>query len=121
MNNPIYPIPEIDLKKWEEQKNQLIKQSIITQQALDEASKMGKNMNTEQYGQLMQAVGELKGKVDGVNQRLDVSNGRLSKHDQKIEALGKFQDNLAGKIAIIGIGASALGALAMWALSYFLR
>ena len=69
-------------------------------------------MEQEDHTQIMQSIGELKGLVVGITQRLDIANGRTGKNEEKIDGLEKNQRYLDGKLfafgwvfgAIIGIG-----------------
>lgn len=74
----------------------------------------------------MRAIGTLEGALkagfDAVNKRLDISNGRLDKHDDHIASLEETRSENAGKSSILtwassilagflGIGAGIIGSL----------
>ena len=67
----------------------------------------------EPHEELNRTLGEILGEVKGVNTRLDRVNGRLDKHDDKINSLETFKDTATGKLAVVGTLAafvfSALG------------
>ncbi len=56
----------------------------------------------EEHNELNRTLGEILGGVKGINQRLDVVNGRLGKHDDKIHTLESFMDNVTGRFVVIG-------------------
>lgn len=58
-------------------------------------------MNGESHNEIMRAIGRIEGGIQGINQRLDVVNGRLNKHSDKINELEKFSDQLTGKMTIV--------------------
>jgi len=51
---------------------------------------------------IFRAIGKLEGKVDGINARLDKTNGALSKHDDRINTLEDSVSNMKGKSVILG-------------------
>lgn len=61
----------------------------------------------DEHGQLMQAMGELKGLVSGINQRLDAQNGRVGKLEGKIELIEKQQASQEGRLLNIENQASS--------------
>lgn len=76
-------------------------------------------MQTTDLDDVILAIGRLEGKVetgfDGVKQRLDYANGRLNKHDEKIQALQSFQDKLVGKqTALSAASGIVFGLLGAW-------
>jgi hypothetical protein len=56
---------------------------------------------SDQLNNIERTLGEILGKVEGINKRLDITNGRTSKNEEKISCLQSFQDNLVGKISVI--------------------
>lgn len=77
------------------------------------------HMTDEQYGQVMQSIGELKGRVDtgflAITQRQDIANGRVSKNEGKIDLIEQQQAKADGRltayslifgvfITIVGLG-----------------
>lgn len=64
-------------------------------------------METLNHDKIAYMLGELTSKVDNgfssINQRLDVSNGRLSKHDEKIASLTSYQDKQSGEMKVWAI------------------
>lgn len=73
-------------------------------------------MSENILNRISQDIGRLEGKVDGINKRLDISNGRIAKNEEKINALESFKDNLQGRIvvvvAIVGLVVSFIGSFA---------
>lgn len=67
---------------------------------------------SENHQEIMLAIGNLQGTVNGINDRLDKVNGRLGKHDEQIAnlriegAVGKTKIGIIG--AIGGLLASFL-------------
>ena len=64
-------------------------------------------------------LGRMEGKIDGINQRLDRMNGTLRTHDEKIDELQSFRDNIQGRMSVIGAIGGVFGA-AITALVEFL-
>lgn len=67
------------------------------------------------------AVGEIKGEVKGINQRLDRQNGSIGKLTDRTNTLESFCDGMKGKIvagAVITSGAVAIVGLL---LQYYYR
>ena len=50
-------------------------------------------------------LGEINGKLDSIKDRLDKMNGSILRHEDRINTLESFKDNLEGRMSII----SALG------------
>ena len=65
-------------------------------------------MEHNNHEKIMFKLGEISEGVKAINIRLDKVNGRLDKHEDKINVLETFRDTLTGKITII---ATAVGAL----------
>jgi len=57
-------------------------------------------MNTRE--EILKALGNIEGKIDGINKRLDKINGSLSNHDDRINLNEHKVDTLSGKIKVIG-------------------
>ena len=51
---------------------------------------------------IFRAIGKLEGKVDGINVRLDKTNGALGKQDDRINTLEDTVSNMKGKSVILG-------------------
>lgn len=67
------------------------------------------------HDELNRILGKLLAEVEGINNRLDRVNGRLDKHDDKVNTLESFQDNATGRMTIIGaVTAFAVGILGSW-------
>lgn len=75
-----------------------------------------------QHGEMMKAIGIIEGKIDGINQRLDISNGRTAKLETKVESLEKSRDMqsgakmnwreiAAGTVAVLSLSSGILIAL----------
>jgi len=59
-------------------------------------------MSDNAHNEIMRAIGNLEGKIDGINFRLDTLNGRVGKHDDKINIIESNQQYRRGQIVIIG-------------------
>jgi len=57
--------------------------------------------NVEGHHEIMFSLGNLIGKVDGINQRLDSLNGRIGVNTGRIHSIESWKDNLIGKITVI--------------------
>lgn len=55
------------------------------------------------HQEILLAIGRLEGKVDAINRRLDITNGRVAKSEEKISTLQI--DGAVGKTKIGFIGA----------------
>jgi predicted nuclease with TOPRIM domain len=75
----------------------------------------------EEKGEIMRSLGKIEGKVDGINQRLDVSNGRTAKLEAKVDVLEAFVNNLKGRMFMWSAFAGLLSVLGMWALQHFFK
>lgn len=75
-------------------------------------------MSENEHSQIMRALGNLEGKIDGINQRLDVVNGRLNSHAKSIEGLKLFQNTVQTRTGII---ATILGTVASLLVSVFIK
>lgn len=68
-------------------------------------------MNTQD--KILYELGEIKGELKGINQRLDRVNGRIDDHDDKINALEGFKDEIIGgekqKIKTASLGGALAG------------
>ena len=60
--------------------------------------------------QILKALGNIEGKVDGINQRLDRVNGNIKNHDDRINEIEHTQDVMTGKATIIGTILGLIGA-----------
>ena len=67
----------------------------------------------------MHSLGNIEGKLDGVNQRLDTINGRLNAHDEKIDEIEIWRANLKGMIAILTTIGGALAGLAVTVVRWY--
>lgn len=63
-------------------------------------------------------IGRLEGKVDGINQRLDTSNGRIAKGEGKHDGLEKRVGKLENKVGITFGVFTAIWALIQFAAPY---
>lgn len=76
-------------------------------------------MNKNEENGVMLAIGRLEGKVDGINQRLDTSNGRIAKIEAKTDILEERVDKQDGAFkmvnwmwaAFLGLGGVFVSAL----------
>lgn len=67
------------------------------------------SMSENLHNQIMRALGNLEGKVDGINNRLDVLNGRVAKHDERLGNLDISDSKQNIKLGIIGTVAGLVG------------
>ena len=58
----------------------------------------------DNHSEIMNMLGKIDGRLDGIDQRLSFSNNRLAKHDEQIDGIQSWQNNMKGKLSIIGIG-----------------
>ena len=72
------------------------------------------------HDNIQRALGDLEGAMregfKGIHSRLDILNGSVEKHDEKINDLETFRDTSKGKMAII---ATAFGTLSALIVAYF--
>ena len=61
---------------------------------------------------IQRSLGRIEGKIDGINQRLDKMNGTLKSHDEKIDDLEGFVNEIKGQEKQITKIASIGGAIA---------
>ena len=61
--------------------------------------------------QILEKLGVVIGKVDGINQRLDKVNGFIKGHDERINENEHKVDIMTGKATIIGAIFGFIGAL----------
>lgn len=54
------------------------------------------------HNQLMRGLGNIEGKVDGINQRLDKLNGSVAKQEERIKSLENDRSKILGLAAGIG-------------------
>jgi len=59
-------------------------------------------MNQDQLNNIERTLGILLGKVDGINQRLDTSNGRIRKLEDQENCIKSEIDQIKGKSVILG-------------------
>ena len=68
---------------------------------------------SKQTDKIILAIGQLEGKVDGINDRLDKQNGTILRHQEKIENNKETIDRSVGKSSaysfLIAIGVSLAG------------
>ncbi len=68
---------------------------------------------------VIRGLGRLEGKVDGINTRLDKTNGTLANHDKRINDNEHKIDIMTGKATVIGaimgfIGATVIAFFNFW-------
>lgn len=66
-------------------------------------------------------LGEISGKLDAINKRLDKINGTLDKHDNKINELETFKDNLQGRMTVISTIGGFIGGLITIIINYLTK
>ena len=74
----------------------------------------------ESHEQVILMLGEIRGDVKGIHQRLDVSNGRLLKHDQALQELKTYQDTQSGQTKILASIWGCISAAAVSLIVYFI-
>jgi t-SNARE complex subunit (syntaxin) len=74
---------------------------------------------TDKLNDIYQIVGRLEGKVDGINQRLDVSNGRIGKSEERIDCLEKSVDEAKGGVKMVVVFWGIVITLVNFAISWF--
>ena len=70
-------------------------------------------MDQNAHNEIMRAIGRLEGKVDGINQRLDSTNGSIKTHDDKIRSLEIDVASIKTTASILG-GAAGLLITIIW-------
>lgn len=81
---------------------------------------------TQNHETILLQLGELKGMVNGINQRLDVSNGRIAKNEEKIATNRSEIDKANGAVklfswiwgAVIAFGGLLLAAVEFYLVSH---
>ena len=54
---------------------------------------------SNQQGEILEKLGELSGKIDGVHQRQDIANGRTAKNEERIQELREEDIKLRDLVA----------------------
>ena len=78
-------------------------------------------MENSEFNTILVSVGRLEGKVDGINARLDRTNGSIAKHDEKIDCLEANDNQLKGKMAIFGTIFGLIGGIIMAIVGRFIK
>ena len=65
-------------------------------------------MDSDNHNQVMLTLGKLDGKLDGVLDRLDISNGRIEKNEDRLSRVEAWQNNIKGRVTIISTGVGIL-------------
>lgn len=79
-------------------------------------------METNNHNEIMRVLGNLEGKVDGINDRLNRVNGRLDKHDDAIGSLEALSNQGIGKQMVIGgVSGAVLGLIGAFISSNFIK
>lgn len=92
-----YQIPDIQLENQAIATKNLVDAFNRAEEAKDESKIIEAKMNNNSDSVLL-AIGRLEGKVDGINQRLDFTNGRIGKLEIKKEEFEKRLDTQDGII-----------------------
>lgn len=75
-------------------------------------------MDNDSHNQVMFLLGQVDGGIKGINARLDKINGRLDRHDTKIEDLDKAKSEQTGSVKIIagiwGVTSSVIIGIITW-------
>jgi len=66
-------------------------------------------------------LGEINGKLTGIQDRLDKINGSIQRHEDRINALESFKDNFEGRMSIISAIGGFIGGIITILLNWFLR
>lgn len=74
---------------------------------------------TDKQDGVQRALGRIEGKLDSVIARIDKVDATIITHDDKINLLETFRDNLTGKISILGAIAGIIGFLITKVINYF--
>jgi len=80
----------------------------------------------ENHDEILRAIGRLEGAMTegfkAIHARQDVANGKLIKHDEKIDELESYRDQLKGRVAVIAGGVGFVGSLVVvWFKDRFLK
>mgnify|MGYP001596289113 CR=1 FL=1 len=78
-------------------------------------------MENSDFNTILVSVGRLEGKVDGINARLDRTNGSIAKHAEKIDMIEADANQLKGKIAVWGIIFGLIGSTVVVVINKFIR
>ena len=92
-----YQIPDIQLENQGRAAKNLIDAYNRVDEVNDESKIIEAKMTTNSDSVLL-AIGRLEGKVDGINQRLDFTNGRIGKLETKKDEFEKRIDTQDGVI-----------------------
>ena len=57
----------------------------------------------DNHSEIMNMLGRIDGRLEGIENRLDVSNGRLAEHDKQITRHEAWQNNMKGKLSVLGL------------------
>ena len=68
--------------------------------------------------QIIKALGNIEGKIDGINKRLDLMNGSLGKHETRINDNEHKIDIATGKATAIGALLGVIGACIIAAINF---
>lgn len=74
---------------------------------------------TDKQDGVQRALGRIEGKIDGIVSHIEKVDTLLKTHDDKINLLETFRDNLTGKISILGAIAGIIGFLITKVINYF--
>jgi len=72
------------------------------------------------HEQIMLMLGEIRGDVKGIHQRLDISNGRLSKHDVSLNELKSYQDRQIGQTKLLSVVWGAASAICVSLITFLI-
>lgn len=70
---------------------------------------------------ICEKIGILIGKVDGINQRLDIANGRTTKLEDRTNCLESEVDNMKGKSIVLGSIAGIIVSVGLLIINYFIK
>lgn len=65
-------------------------------------------MNDYPHDQIMRSLGNLEGKVDGINERLDKLNGSVARHEKSIQGLDILNAERKGAWKVTAVVAGAV-------------
>ena len=65
--------------------------------------------NNEKHGEILYMLGEIRGDVKGINERLNKINGRIDKHDLTLAEFNNFKIRAGVFGGLLGFAVSLFG------------
>jgi hypothetical protein len=75
----------------------------------------------EMFNGIAESLGEIKGELKGINQRLDTQNGSIKKYGERINCLETFRDTMVGKISVIAVVFGLIGSVVLSIVNSFFK